>query len=65
MARRRAIILQLVDALQLLEVDAAVLDRAAQPLPRELGTLDAIHLAMILLWRETMGALVIATHDLA
>jgi predicted nucleic acid-binding protein len=65
-ARRRAIILQLLDSLELVEVDSLVLDRAAQPQPTELGTLDAIHLATALLWRETMhGQLIMATHDVA
>jgi hypothetical protein len=65
-ARRRAIILELLDSLELVEVDSLVLDRAAQPQPTELGNLDAIHLATALLWRETMGAqLVMATHDVA
>ena len=41
-----------------------VLDRAAQPMPTELGTLDAIHLAAALLWKEmTHVDLVMATHD--
>ena len=63
-ARRRAIILQLLDSLELVEVDSLVLDRAAQPQPTELGTLDAVHLATALLWRETMDThLVMATHD--
>jgi len=45
---------------------APVLARAAQPLPTELGTLDAIHLATALLWREHSGAdIVMATHDLS
>ena len=65
-ARRRATILDLVDALDLVEIDAAVLDRAAQPMPTELGTLDAIHLATALLWREESGvAPVMTTHDVA
>ena len=65
-ARRRATILDLVDALDLVEIDAAVLDRAAQPMPTELGTLDAIHLATALLWREEAGvAPVMTTHDVA
>jgi predicted nucleic acid-binding protein len=65
-ARRRAFILKLLDSLELVEVDSLVLDRAAQPQPTELGTLDAIHLATALLWRETMDAqLVMATHDVA
>ena len=65
-ARRRAIILQLLDSLELVEVDSLVLDRAAQPQPTELGTLDAIHLATALLWREAVHAeLVMASHDVA
>jgi hypothetical protein len=41
-----------------------VLDRAAQPLPTELGTLDAIHLATAVLWKEmTREDLTMATHD--
>lgn len=65
-ARRRSIILQLLDSLELVELDFLVLDRAAQPQPTELGTLDAIHLATALLWRETVDAkLVMATHDVA
>ena len=41
-----------------------VLDRAAQPMPTELGTLDAIHLATALLRKEmTHVDLVMATHD--
>ena len=63
-AQRRNTILSLIASLEVVEVDAVVLDRAAQPMPTELGTLDAIHLATALLWRETAGAdLVMATHD--
>jgi predicted nucleic acid-binding protein len=63
-ARRRATILQLIASLELVEIDAAVLDRAAQPMPTELGTLDAIHLATALLWKDmTRADLVMATHD--
>ena len=54
-ARRRATILALIGALELIEIDAIVLDRAARPLPTELGTLDAIHLASALLWRDSVG----------
>ena len=35
-----------------MEIDAVVLDQAAQPMPTELGTFDAIHLATALLWKE-------------
>jgi hypothetical protein len=40
------------------------LSRAAQPLPLTLGTLDALHLASALAWREHAGeSVVLATHD--
>ena len=65
-ARRRGFFLQSLDSLELVEVDSLVLDRAAQPQPTELGTLDAIHLATALLWREAVHTeLVMATHDIA
>ena len=63
-AIRRAAILALVGSLELVEIDTIVLTHAAQPMPTELGTLDAIHLATALLWKESTGAnLVMATHD--
>lgn len=63
-ATRRAAILSLVASLELVEIDVAVLDRASQPMPTELGTLDAIHLATALLWREvTRTQIIMATHD--
>lgn len=63
-ASRRATVLQLIASLELVEIDAVVLDRAAQPMPTELGTLDAIHLATALLWKEMSHVdLVMATHD--
>jgi predicted nucleic acid-binding protein len=65
-ARRREAILRLISSLELVEVDSNVLDRAAQPMPTELGTLDAIHLATALLWKElTRTELIMATHDTA
>jgi predicted nucleic acid-binding protein len=65
-ARRRATILALLASLELVELDAVVLERAAQPMPTVLGTLDAIHLATALLWRAMTGLdLVMATHDTA
>lgn len=63
-AARRANILALIAPLEIVELDGAVLDRAAQPMPTALGTLDAIHLATALLWRDTRGEdIVMATHD--
>jgi uncharacterized protein len=66
LAHRRAAILEFAGSLEVVEVDTMVLDRAAQPMPTELGTLDAIHLATALLWKDMMGVnLVMATHDAA
>ena len=66
LALRRATVLRLIESLELVEIDSLVLDRAAQPMPTELGTLDAIHLATALLWGEsTHDRLVMATHDAA
>lgn len=63
-AARRAKILELIATLELVDADAVVLDRAAQPMATELGTLDAIHLATALLWTEMTGKnLTMATHD--
>ena len=65
-AIRRAAILDLIASLELVEIDAVVLDRAAQPMPTELGTLDAIHLASAILWKEALGVdLTMTTHDIA
>ncbi|HYM90244.1 MAG TPA: PIN domain-containing protein [bacterium] len=65
-ATHRATILALIASLELVEIDSVVLDRAAQPMPTELGTLDAIHLATALLWKDlTRADLTMATHDTA
>lgn len=65
-AERRAVIYGLLEAVELVELGAGVLARAAQPFPVPLGTLDAIHLATALLWRERgERALAFATHDAA
>jgi predicted nucleic acid-binding protein len=63
-ARRREAIYRIVEALTVIEPTRPVLARAAQPFPVVLGTLDAIHLATALMWRERSDAdLVMATHD--
>jgi uncharacterized protein len=65
-ATLRATILSLIASLEIVEISGVVLDRAAQPMPTQLGTLDAIHLATALLWAESTGVeLVMATHDVA
>ena len=66
LAARREWIYELIARLDVIEVSPAVLARAAQPLPVPLRTLDAIHLATAMLWRESEHAEVtIATHDAA
>lgn len=65
-ASRRATVLKIIASLEIVEITSSVLERAGQPMPTELGTLDAIHLATALLWKESEGAEVImATHDRA
>jgi len=66
LAIRRETVFRLLEAVELVEPTRAILTRAAHPLPTELGTLDAIHLATALAWQEREGlALTMATHDLA
>jgi predicted nucleic acid-binding protein len=65
-AERRAAVFGLMAATEVVEVTRTVLARASQPMPTALGTLDALHLATALLWREQTGAeLALATHDAA
>ena len=64
-ARREAVFRSLEEA-EVVAPTQTVLTRTAQPLPTELGTLGAIHLASALAWREEIGEdLVMATHDAA
>lgn len=64
LSRTTAAIYDIVRALTLIGIDQAVLDRASHPFPVPLGTLDAIHLASALLFREQEGIeLAVATHD--
>ena len=66
LARRRQAVYRVLEATEIVEVTRPVLARAAQPMPTALGTLDAIHLATALLWREWRGEdLAFATHDTA
>ena len=65
-AEQREAVYRLLEAMEVVEVTYPVLSRASQPLPTALGTLDAIHLATALLWKEQMGKdLSMATHDMA
>ena len=63
LARRDAVV-DWLEAVDLVLLQRSVLSRASEPFPTPLGTLDALHLATALLWREQWGKdLVIATHD--
>ena len=65
-AIRREAIFRLLEGLEIIELTHPVLARASQPLPTTLGTLDAIHLATALMWKEQAKEnLVMATHDTA
>ncbi|MFN2326351.1 MAG: PIN domain-containing protein [Gemmatimonadales bacterium] len=63
---RREAVYQLTAEMEIVEPTTAVLRQASMPLPTALGTLDAIHLATAVLWREYRNEeLVMATHDRA
>jgi uncharacterized protein len=62
-AGRRAVILEAIDAMELVRLEPSILSRAAEPFPTSLGTLDAVHLATALAVREQVDGLVLATHD--
>ena len=62
-AKYRADVLEAVDAFTLVALDSSVLERASEPFPTALGSLDAIHLASALLVRDNFGELALATHD--
>ena len=65
-ATRRHGVYRIMEALEVVEATRVILNRASQPVPTTLGTLDAIHLATALVWREYSGEdLVLATHDVA
>ncbi len=55
-----------LEAIDLVRVRLPVLGRASEPLPLPLGTLDALHLATALVWRDRIGPIdALATHDAA
>ena len=66
LAVRRETVFRLTEEMEIVEPTFTVLNRAAQPLPIPLGTLDAIHLATAMMWREVRDEeIVMATHDQA
>jgi predicted nucleic acid-binding protein len=62
-AEQRAAVLEQLEAFALVKLDTRVLERAADPFPTALPSLDAVHLASALLARGAMRDLTLATHD--
>ena len=61
---RLATVREWIDAVDLVLLQRPVLVRASESFPTPLGTLDALHLATALIWRDRMQKeLVMATHD--
>lgn len=63
LARRRATALTVLSGFELIRLNRAVLERAAEPFPMQIRTLDALHVASALLARARYPALRFATHD--
>jgi predicted nucleic acid-binding protein len=65
-AERISVVNEWLEAIDLVLVRPPVLSRASEPMPMPVGTLDAIHLATALIWRDRVGPLPeVATHDTA
>jgi len=63
-AARRAVVADWLEAVDLVLLQRPILARASEPFPTGIGTLDALHLATALVWRDRMlQTLVMATHD--
>jgi predicted nucleic acid-binding protein len=66
LAERRTAVYRLLEAVEVVDVARPVLQRAAEPFPTPLGTLDAIHLSTALAWRDARAlSPAMATHDKA
>ncbi|MHB8416832.1 MAG: PIN domain-containing protein [Myxococcales bacterium] len=63
LAEAREAVYRFVAATDVVALDLPVVQRAGQPFPTPLGTLDALHLATALLARERYPDLAMATHD--
>ena len=65
-ATRSRTVTEWLEAIDLVLLRPPVLSRASETMPMPLGTLDAVHLATALIWRDRMGPLpTMATHDTA
>ena len=63
-AERAAAVNEWLEAIDLVLLRPPVLSRASEPMPMPIGSLDAIHLATALIWRDRIGPLPeLATHD--
>lgn len=52
------------DRVDIIPVSTTILNRAGEPYPTTLGTLDAVHLASALLWQQSeRQSLTFCTHD--
>jgi len=63
LAQDRAKVLELLGAFSFAPITDPVLQRAGDPFPTSLGSLDAIHLATALELRADIPDLLFATHD--
>ena len=63
-AGRRAAVFNLLGGAEIVDVGRPILRRASEPFPTPLGTLDAIHLATAIAWRDfRQEEFLLATHD--
>jgi predicted nucleic acid-binding protein len=63
-AVRRETVVRLLASVESVGVSTSILRRASQPFPVTLATLDALHLATALQWRDATGREpLMATHD--
>jgi predicted nucleic acid-binding protein len=60
--RRRAM-LEVIAAIETVPLEGSILERAGDPFPTSIGTLDAIHLATALAIRDDLPGMIFATHD--
>lgn len=63
-AARGAVVTEWLESVDRVLVQRRILSRASEPFPVLLGTLDALHLATALVWRDQVQQpFVMATHD--
>jgi predicted nucleic acid-binding protein len=62
-AARRSGLLELLDGVEMVGLEPAILERAADPFPTTLGTQVALHLATALAIRDDLPSFAFATHD--